>query len=738
MELLAKSNPRTYLNEHINDCLVIFRYLQHNFPAAAKIVSDINFWEVLRLAVIFHDLGKGHVEFYKLLNGEKDHQWDGQRHELFSLPFVDGLQVDEEIKKFLKLAIAAHHKDINTLNDHISAKYGSNPLGSREFEDEFGKVNVPKILSVLATEYQVELSNIKALSPKNFLYSYKYNKKELKDNERIKLLLLNGALKHCDHLGSAKVDSLSHLTGGELAFVENKVPVLYDHQYESSRSVGNTILISPTGSGKTESALLWLKKQLETTGQGRTFYVLPYTASINAMFERLKAELGEEKVGMLHGKLQEYLYSYLEDNSETVSKTDIREIRDRFKSIHTPLKVVTPFQLLKHLYSLKGFEQGMFEMAGAHLIFDEIHAYSPDTFAHIKFLIKYVIEKLQAKVFIMSATLPSFLQKELESITQFRIIKAAPSLYKTFNRHRVVIRQGNLRDIENIDFIKQRLEAGKKVLVVCNTVKNAQQVFKELSPLAENAVLLHSAFNGEDRSKQEQLLSGDRVNLLVGTQAIEVSLDIDYDEIFTEPAPIDALIQRFGRVNRKRKKGICPVYVFNTAQSADKYIYNEEIVSKTVGLLTEISLQNDGIIEEERLQEYVDRVYTDWNEKSKAIFDDAFENISHIQIIPLLVNEKAEEEFYKKFDGIKVLPVALKERYDRYILQEDIIGAERLKVQIRKRKFAQLIKEPHSLFSSSSATSKGKSIPCFIINKVYSPDLGLLFDEQEEWQTEIL
>jgi CRISPR-associated endonuclease/helicase Cas3 len=49
---------------------------------------------------------------------------------------------------------------------------------------------------------------------------------------------------------------------------------------------------------------------------------------------------------------------------------------------------------------------------------------------------------------------------------------------------------------------------------------------------------------------------------LIGTQAIEVSLDIDYDVIFSDPAPLDALIQRFGRVNRKRLKSPCPCLVF--------------------------------------------------------------------------------------------------------------------------------------------------------------------------------
>ena len=91
-------------------------------------------------------------------------------------------------------------------------------------------------------------------------------------------------------------------------------------------------------------------------------------------------------------------------------------------------------------------------------------------------------------------------------------------------------------------------------MVVCNTVKQAQNVFKELQEIVadDKAKLLHSRFILRDRERIEKELED--ANLLVGTQAVEVSLDIDFDCLFTEPAPIDALIQRFGRINRKGEK----------------------------------------------------------------------------------------------------------------------------------------------------------------------------------------
>jgi len=214
-----------------------------------------------------------------------------------------------------------------------------------------------------------------------------------------------------------------------------------------------------------------------------------------------------------------------------------------------PFKVATPFQLLKSIFGLKGFEKGIFEMSGGYFIFDEIHAYDPEVTAQIKVLIEFATQFLDVKVCLMTATLPTFLKKELaDAIGEHTEINADAKLYNSLIRHRIKVAGGLLSD--HIDEIQQRLDVGDKVLVVSNTVKQAQVIYNCLE--ASKKVLLHSAFNGVDRNKKEAELMWGEVKLLVGTQAIEVSLDIDYDVIFTEPAPLDALLQRFGRVNRHR------------------------------------------------------------------------------------------------------------------------------------------------------------------------------------------
>ncbi len=751
------------MKEHVDDCLLIWERLQTVFPQISKLQLSYDFWRVLRLAIVCHDLGKGHVDFQKLLRGESN-QWRKQRHELFSLPFIDGLDEDKHIQELIRLVVAGHHKDYEQLwLKYICDFYESEEdafglpgvSGRLDYETEFRKnVHDKQLIQFAAEEYDVRLGKFVISHPERIFLCYQGQIKKMNTSNPayFDLLLLFGGLKHCDHLGSARVQELLHISDEQFCFLDHKRVSLqalgadfYDHQLACANVTGNLILTSPTGSGKTESAIIWLRQQMKHFGQGRVYYILPFTASINAMYERLGSEMGQSYVGMLHGKLSDYLYEYFDDFQYSLSqkKEKIDELKDKFRTLVTPVKVVTPFQLLKHLFGLKGFEQGMFEMVGSYFIFDEIHAYSPDVFAQIKVLLQYAVKHLRVNVMVMTATMPTFLKKELEeAIGEFTEIQASDSLYRQFIRHQLLLQDGLLT--ENLELIRQALNDNKKVLCVCNTVKNAQLVFNELNGEVENAVLLHSAFNGQDRNEHElQLKNGEvdqSIRLLVGTQAIEVSLDIDYDIIFTEPAPIDALIQRFGRVNRKRKKGRSPVVVFCESNPTDQYIYPAEIVARTINAFEEIIAESNGIIEEGKLQHYIDFVYPDWQPKQKEQFDLIYNRlaVSANCLVPMYRSKLGEEDFYRQFDGIKVLPVILQEAFIERLSRFDFIGAESLKVQIRKNKFAQLMQESDQNLQARTYTIEKKDgsileIKYFILTKRYDEILGLLYEQQEEW-----
>lgn len=122
-EILAKSEPPVSLKQHIDECLTVYESLKNAFERLPVSNSE-HFWEIVRFGIIFHDLGKSHVEFQKMLNGEYA-EWYHQRHELFSVPFIDMLNLENDDKWLLKMIIAGHHKDFKSLYDLILHNYKS-------------------------------------------------------------------------------------------------------------------------------------------------------------------------------------------------------------------------------------------------------------------------------------------------------------------------------------------------------------------------------------------------------------------------------------------------------------------------------------------------------------------------------------------------------------------------------------------------------------------------------------
>jgi CRISPR-associated endonuclease/helicase Cas3 len=274
-------------------------------------------------------------------------------------------------------------------------------------------------------------------------------------------------------------------------------------------------------------------------------------------------------------------------------------------------------------------------------------------------------------------------------------------------------------------------------------VKQAQTIYNSLD--ASKKVLLHSAFNGKDRNQKEAELMSDKVKLLVGTQAIEVSLDIDFDVIFTEPAPLDALLQRFGRVNRHRINGEyrppCDCIVFSERNDVDKYIYkNEEVIARTLDALRTIQSKNSGVVAENELQFYIDQVYPNWSEKEKEDFDRVYTHLSadvRENLSPFIYYPHREEEFEKQFDGIKVLPSSLKSKYHELMEANKFIKAESLKLSITRRRFASLISKEgiHRDVLAFQLLKKEeiKEQPYFIIDRKYDDKLGLQLDLEERY-----
>lgn len=728
--VLAKSEPKITLRQHIDDCLNIYCQLKQLLPNIYVRYGN-EFWERLRVSIILHDTGKSHCEFQKYLLGKKN-EWFHQRHELFSLYFALNSNSKVILSDSGILSILGHHKSLYELYDFVEKNYTKDDWDldddGLDYTKECNKLNSSVVWNLLK-QYGIVKKSDNNIDLIPIIKKYIRDEKGILCSHVIEDILLVGALKQCDHMASAGIQKLNSLVFNDFTYLDNLS--FYDHQVHSGEIDGNVILTSPTGTGKTEAAMNWLRRQILKRGEGRVFYILPYTASINAMYERLSHDLGNGKVGMLHGKLMQYLESRFSDYSSDC--TIIEKVSEDFKTMITPFKVTTPFQMLKHLYGLKGFEKGLVEWVGAYFIIDEIHAYDARTFAQLIVLLHFAITQLDVRVHVMTATLPSFMQKELSNVlSPYISIVANKKLYARLIRHRIILKDGMLLD--NLHIIQECIDKGKKVLVVCNTVDDAQCVYKSLD--SEYKVLLHGRFCARDRNEKERLLKNPNIHLLVGTQAIEVSLDIDYDILFSSPAPIDALIQRFGRVNRKCTKGICPCVIFKEPGEKDHFIYkNKDVVSKTIDAFNMIITNDNGIVREDTLQKYIDYVYPNWAEKDKQEYGDTkciFEKFIAEEMSPLEYSEQKEVDYYKQFDGQKVLPISLSEEYQHYLEEFKFIKAESLLVPISTNRLRSLLHSEQAELKPFAYLVKGKvkQRKVFVVKTNYSSELGLQFTDE--------
>ena len=189
------------------------------------------------------------------------------------------------------------------------------------------------------------------------------------------------------------------------------------------------------------------------------------------------------------------------------------------------------------------------------------------------------------------------------------------NILTTFNRHIIHKRA----DFESCgDILKQAVAENKKILIVCNQVKRSQMLYNEIGEEYPNVdrMLIHSRFKRCDRARLETSLKADfntseNACIVVSTQVVEVSLDISFDVMITECAPIDAMIQRFGRINRKRTDETIgkykDIYVIQPPEDKNEALpYDIDILKNSFDVLP-----NNSLMEEASLQKLIDKVYPD-------------------------------------------------------------------------------------------------------------------------------
>lgn len=360
---------------------------------------------------------------------------------------------------------------------------------------------------------------------------------------------------------------------------------------------GLAIIEAPMGEGKTEAALYLADGWNMGSAQRGCYLAMPTQATANAMFGRFRDQyLGARypdrciELHLLHGQAvlsQEYqqlqgiaqVWQDEQDRSEGAVLAH-EWFTHRKRGLLGPFAVGTVDQaLLAAMQARHGFVR-LFGLANKVVIFDEVHALDTYTSRLLDRLLSWLAE-LGCAVVILSATLPPSRRKELISAYAGQAVEATETSYPritavTRGRVESVTWDTPVRRVQ-LDWtsddtsrlasaLRTQLANGGCAAWVCNTVQRAQDVYSSLRDELRDADvevdLFHARFPFDERDRRERRcvqrfgkgnVRRPRRAILVATQVIEQSLDLDFDLMITDLAPVDLLLQRSGRMHRHQR-----------------------------------------------------------------------------------------------------------------------------------------------------------------------------------------
>ena len=451
-----------------------------------------------------------------------------------------------------------------------------------------------------------------------------------------------------------------------------------------------TIMEAPTGEGKTEAALALARRIGHLNGTDEMYYALPTMATSNQMFRRLEKHLRERlglasSVKLVHGQsflleaelraetpmaLSEPLENGGEEKGQ--ARASMEWFNSKKRALLAPFGVGTIDQAELASLNVNHAALRMMGLAGKVVIVDEVHAYDTYMTTIVARLLRW-LATMNTSVILLSATLPVARRKQLmdeyrkglAAKQEFELsgeqARAYPNLVtvgtnqifqtnpQVWQPHRVIelaelhFGDGDSDARAKAEWLLRTIEQGGCVCWMTNTVKRAQKIFKELLTLALSDVkldLLHSQFPLDERQAREMELSEtygkDKTRpirgIVVGTQVLEQSLDLDFDVMVSDLAPIDLLLQRAGRLHRHTRErpsahALPRLHIDfeldaegKLNRGTDKTIYAEYIMRQTHHVLkerTQIVLPRD-------YRELIEAVYSEIAPAEESEFHEAW------------------------------------------------------------------------------------------------------------------
>lgn len=597
-----KAKPNKSIIEHTNDLLDVLEILWN-----LGYIKEERIYELIQKACIYHDIGKINKEFQKRVKN-KGIKFDENKevaHNVLSLYFIDESNFNNKEDYLIVSNAVVNHHDYCDIGLAIIEK-------SDIIENLLEGLDHKKVKKVIPAKIASISQDIDAIKIKGYLHKCDYSASsgytaEYENN------FLEKSLENV--LNKWKLDN-QDASWNEL------------QQYCIENKNENIIAIAQTGMGKTEAGLLWIS-------DNKGFFILPIRTAINAIYDRTKKYISsyggnlEEQLGLLHSSSLEYLLSQSEDDKyddkdEYIDKKEDKEIIEYekiAKQLSLPINVSTIDQLFDFVYKYPAYELKLTTLSYSKIVIDEIQMYGPDLLAYLVYGLERIVEQ-GGKVAILTATLPPFVKELLSKNIKFKIKEGGFTDNSKRHNLKILDKRIDSNDICDKYMENEKLNKSNKILVVCNSITQAQNLYEEISDILgnKNLHILHSKFIKCERlSKESEIIEFGKTykdnksneldkqsGIWISTSIVEASLDIDFDYLFTELQDLNSLFQRLGRCNRKGKKDSSEnnCYIYTQIDERSFINGNRGYIDKDIFELSKeaISLWEGQISEKEKIE----------------------------------------------------------------------------------------------------------------------------------------
>lgn len=513
-------------------------------------VTGIDLKNQLVRAAKLHDKGKAHEiwqsacrrdrEYYEKTGKENGSHLRrcGLRHEFASLWWAKENNIDLTLPE--KAAIAAHHRKLSYKHKH---RWKNDANGSFvEIWEDFLR--------------------------------YDYNRDESASDffeqsllDRFEIAGVRSLLQLADHRASREE------AGGKLPPIRNSFDYGFNHPaYRPVQKAAlkhaneqELILRAPTGSGKTDAALLWAKYQIENSYADRLVIAMPTRFTSNSLDKDISKDVSS--TGLYHSSA--WFARYQEEFQTSEQNRDyVWEVYNMARHLLMPASISTIDHLLMALTGTREDHHSIFfNLMNSCVVIDEADFYDEFVQANITKLLE-VLRVFDVRVLIMSATVPESakelygIEKLVDPYTSSRNKNSLEGKKEAEKKRCNILIRGQAEKTEEMNnlFGPLLLQDNPQAIIYANTVNRALIYYDWFSDKSINPILYHSRFTEIDKKRVE----GNLINALgkdtwkvrqakgvaILTQIGEMSLNISAPVMFSDLCPMDRLAQRAGRLSR--------------------------------------------------------------------------------------------------------------------------------------------------------------------------------------------